>query len=27
VREYIVSEIGAEWPDRLDAAVAAYKAQ
>ncbi|MDE4306177.1 DctP family TRAP transporter solute-binding subunit [Phaeobacter gallaeciensis] len=27
VREYIVGEIGAEWPDRLDAAVAAYKAQ
>jgi tripartite ATP-independent transporter DctP family solute receptor len=26
VREYIVGEIGAEWPDRLDAAVAAYKA-
>ena len=27
VREFIVSEIGAEWPDRLDAAVAAYRAQ
>jgi len=27
VREYIVGEIGAEWPDRLDAAVEAYKAQ
>ncbi|WP_217354807.1 DctP family TRAP transporter solute-binding subunit [Ruegeria atlantica] len=27
VREYIVSEIGEEWPDRLDAAVEAYKAQ
>ena len=27
VREFIVSEIGAAWPDRLDAAVEAYKAQ
>ncbi len=27
VREFIVGEIGAEWPDRLDAAVAAYRAQ
>ncbi|MBE1283453.1 MAG: DctP family TRAP transporter solute-binding subunit [Rhodobacteraceae bacterium] len=27
VREYIVSEIGSDWPDRLDAAVEAYKAQ
>jgi len=27
VREFIVSEIGAEWPDRLDAAVNAYRAQ
>lgn len=27
VREYIVGEIGAEWPDRLNAAVEAYKAQ
>ncbi|SLN40119.1 DctP family TRAP transporter solute-binding subunit [Ruegeria meonggei] len=27
VREYIVGEIGADWPDRLDAAVEAYKAQ
>jgi tripartite ATP-independent transporter DctP family solute receptor len=27
VREYIVSEIGEEWPDRLDAAVQAYKTQ
>jgi tripartite ATP-independent transporter DctP family solute receptor len=27
VRDYIVGEIGAGWPDRLDAAVAAYKAQ
>ncbi len=27
VREYIVGEIGEEWPDRLDAAVEAYKAQ
>lgn len=25
VREYIVSDIGADWPDRLDAAVAAYR--
>lgn len=27
VREFIVGEIGTEWPDRLDAAVAAYRAQ
>ncbi len=27
VREYIVSEIGEDWPNRLDAAVEAYKAQ
>lgn len=27
VREYIVSEIGEDWPNRLDAAVAAYQAQ
>ncbi len=27
VREFIVGEIGEEWPDRLDAAVAAYNAQ
>ncbi len=27
VREYIVGEIGAEWPDRLDAAVAAYRGE
>lgn len=27
VREYIVSDIGEEWPNRLDAAVAAYRAQ
>ncbi|MDJ0992551.1 MAG: DctP family TRAP transporter solute-binding subunit [Dinoroseobacter sp.] len=27
VREFVVSEIGADWPDRLDAAVEAYKAQ
>lgn len=27
VREFVVSEIGSDWPDRLDAAVAAYKAQ
>ena len=27
VREFIVSEIGNEWPDRLDAAVAAYNAE
>lgn len=27
VREFIVGEIGVEWPDRLDAAVAAYRAQ
>jgi len=26
VREFIVGEIGEEWPDRLDAAVAAYNA-
>ncbi|WP_245418572.1 DctP family TRAP transporter solute-binding subunit [Cohaesibacter intestini] len=25
VREFIVSEIGAEWPDRLDASVKAYR--
>ena len=25
VRDYIVSEIGAEWPDRLDAALEAYR--
>lgn len=27
VREYIVGEIGEEWPDRLDAAVAKYRNQ
>lgn len=27
VREFVVGEIGAEWPDRLDAAVAAYRGQ
>ena len=27
VREYIVSEIGEDWPNRLDAAVQAYKAR
>ena len=27
VRAFIVSEIGNEWPDRLDAAVAAYNAE
>ncbi|WP_217359014.1 DctP family TRAP transporter solute-binding subunit [Ruegeria arenilitoris] len=27
VREYIVGEIGEDWPNRLDAAVEAYKAQ
>ncbi|GMG85424.1 TRAP transporter substrate-binding protein [Paralimibaculum aggregatum] len=27
VREFIVGEIGEEWPDRLDAAVDAYRAQ
>ena len=27
VREFIVSEIGNEWPDRLDAAVKAYRGQ
>lgn len=27
VRDFIVGEIGADWPDRLDAAVAAYRAQ
>ncbi|MCT8973103.1 DctP family TRAP transporter solute-binding subunit [Microbaculum marinisediminis] len=27
VREFVVSEIGAEWPDRLDAAVEAYRNQ
>ena len=27
VREFIVGEIGEEWPDRLDAAVEAYRAQ
>ena len=27
VREFIVSEIGEDWPDQLDAAVAAYRAQ
>ena len=27
VREYIVSEIGEEWPDKLDAAVEAYRAE
>ncbi|MEM9394559.1 MAG: DctP family TRAP transporter solute-binding subunit [Pseudomonadota bacterium] len=27
VREFVVGEIGADWPDRLDAAVEAYKAQ
>ncbi len=26
VREFVVGEIGAEWPDRLDAAVEAYRA-
>ena len=25
VREFVVSEVGAEWPDKLDAAVAAYR--
>lgn len=27
VREFIVGEIGNEWPDRLDAAVAAYRSE
>lgn len=27
VREYIVGDMGAEWPDRLDAAVKAYREQ
>lgn len=27
VREFIVGEIGGEWPDRLDAAVEAYRSQ
>ncbi len=27
VREFVVGEIGADWPDRLDAAVAAYRAE
>lgn len=27
VREFIVGEIGADWPDKLDAAVAAYRAE
>ncbi len=26
VREFVVGEVGAEWPDKLDAAVAAYRA-
>jgi TRAP-type C4-dicarboxylate transport system substrate-binding protein len=25
VREFVVGEVGAEWPDKLDAAVAAYR--
>ncbi|WP_236545322.1 DctP family TRAP transporter solute-binding subunit [Tropicimonas marinistellae] len=27
VREFLVSDIGAEWPDRLDAAITAYRAE
>ncbi|MEP3333173.1 DctP family TRAP transporter solute-binding subunit [Sedimentitalea sp.] len=27
VREYVVDDIGSEWPDRLDAAIEAYRAQ
>ena len=27
VREYIVSEIGEDWPNKLDAAVQAYRDQ
>jgi len=27
VREFVVGEIGPEWPDRLDAAIEAYRAQ
>ena len=27
VREFIVSEIGEDWPNKLDAAVSAYRGQ
>ncbi len=27
VREFVVQDIGAEWPDKLDAAIAAYRGQ